>query len=281
MDRVRPVDWLFETSGELRTASPTVPLAFPTLKASSTNRGREMAQELLLRDTSRSYGLRETSTPSLAISAATAHGRCASAHAMLAKVLAGIRQERLAGRPQPGCPAGSGRMHCTRLCFSTQKLPPSKHAELDRQLAGQQQGLNALTVQEYLSARSGFDPAGRDPNVARRARASWRDKLTRERNQSLREAGCDATVAQDRAKAYASRKMRGLHALHNPDRIAGGHDVISDFGDGQVNSTIGRQWNVARRGELSRVQQLDSAARCVPEHIRAHIRMNGLLTRDA
>lgn len=239
-----------------------------------------MAHELLLRDTSRSYVACEASTPPLGTTAATVHGRCASAHALLVKVLASIREERLSAQHQPGCPVGGGRMHCTRLCFSTQKLPPSKHAELDRQLAGQQKGLNALTVQEYLSARSGFDPAGRDPNVARRARTSWRDKLMRERNQALREAGCDAAVAQDRAGAYASQQMRSLHALHNPDRIAGGRDVISDFGDGQVNSTIGRQWNMARHGELSRVQQLDSAALCVPEGRRADTRMNGLLTRD-
>lgn len=40
----------------------------------------------------------------------------------------------------------------------------------------------------------------------------------------------------------AKETMASLAALHNPDLIAGGKDVISDFGDSQVNSTIGPQW---------------------------------------
>ncbi|WP_372240373.1 polymorphic toxin type 15 domain-containing protein [Pseudomonas sp. MN1F] len=47
----------------------------------------------------------------------------------------------------------------------------------------------------------------------------------------------------------AKETMSSLAALHNPDLIAGGRDVISDFGDRQVNSTIGPQWR-SRVGEL-------------------------------
>ena len=75
--------------------------------------------------------------------------------------------------------------------------------------------------------------------------------------------------------------MRSLHALHNPDRGVGGHDLIGDFGDGQVNCTIGRQWTLARRGEVSRVQQLDAAASRVPAWLRGSTRMNGQLVREA
>lgn len=40
----------------------------------------------------------------------------------------------------------------------------------------------------------------------------------------------------------AKETMATLAALHNPDLSAGGKDTISDFGDRQVNSSIGPQW---------------------------------------
>jgi len=199
-------------------------------------------------------------------------------HALLARVLAQVGAPAMAGwRVDPAVILE--RMPCTLLCFSTQKLPTSKFAELDRQLAGQQQGLNALTVEEYLSARARFDAHDRDATIARRARASWRDTLMQARREALRRKGSAPDDIEDQARRHADRKMCGMHALHNPDRVAGGRDVIGGFGDGQVNSTIGRQWNRARRGEPSRVQVLDSAAACIPEAVRACTRMNGLLTR--
>ena len=193
----------------------------------------------------------------------------ASAHLALAWVLARVAD----------CLAGAG-MACMRLVFSPQKLQQVKLGELDRQLAGQQAGLNALTVEEYLNARARFDPGGRDPQVARRARTSWRSKLATGHGQALVQQGVDPAEANERAAEMADRQMRGLHALHNPDRVVGGHDVIADFGDGQVNSTIGRQWTLARRGEVSRVQQLDAAASRVPEPLRRATRMNGQLVRE-
>jgi len=51
----------------------------------------------------------------------------------------------------------------------------------------------------------------------------------------------------------AKETMASLAALHNPDLIAGGRDTISDFGDRQVNSTIGPQWK-------GKIQELKSAA---------------------
>ncbi|GEM_PF-1213044 len=237
-----------------------------------------MAHELTLRDTSRSYAVRAPSGPMPAMGAAALDGRCVLVHALLARVLSQLGAAAATGAAAEPM-AVLERMPCTLLCFSTQRLPTSKFAELDRQLAGQQQGLNALTVEEYLSARARFDAHDRDPAIARRARACWRDTLMQARREALRRKGCKADDIEGQARRHADRTMRGMHALHNPDRVAGGRDVIGDFGDGQVNSTIGRQWNRARRGEPSRVQLLDCAAACVPETVRACTRMNGLLTR--
>lgn len=239
-----------------------------------------MAYELRIRDISRSYVVRGLPGPA-AVPGADGEDRRVAAHALLARVLACISAASSAGGDAAARDVAMGRMPCTRLCFSTQKLPVSKFAELDRQLAGQQQGLNALTVQEYLQARARFDPRARDPQVARRARASWRETLRAARREALQRQGADLGDLDRQACEYADRRMRGLHALHTPDRVAGGRDVIGDFGDGQVNSTIGRQWTLARRGGISRVQQLDSAASGVPEAIRARTHMNGMLTRDA
>lgn len=230
-----------------------------------------MSQELFVRDVSPSYAL-HVAPPLRAAADTPVAGRPASAYAALACLLLRLHDRLRCGT--------ASQMPCTCLRFSTQRLPSEKFCELDRQLAGQQAGLNALTVAEYLQARAGFTPAGRDPQVARRARASWRSKLVQARSEALMHAGCGEAEAAELAQSHAERQMRSLHALHNPDRIAGGHDVIADFGDGQVNSTIGRQWNLMRGGLPSRVQQLDAAASSVPEAARAETRMNGMLVRD-
>ncbi len=47
--------------------------------------------------------------------------------------------------------------------------------------------------------------------------------------------------------------MKDMAALHEPDLYAGGKDVISGFGDTQVNKSIGGGWR-------SRVEGLDEAA---------------------
>ncbi|QIO89648.1 hypothetical protein G9274_003333 [Stenotrophomonas rhizophila] len=48
---------------------------------------------------------------------------------------------------------------------------------------------------------------------------------------------------------HADETMKVMHALHNPDFVAGGNDKITDVGDGQVTSTIGGSGSVQRKGE--------------------------------
>lgn len=170
-------------------------------------------------------------------------------------------------------------MPCLELRFSTQTLPAEKFAELDRQLAGQEAGLNALTVAEYLEARARYTACLRRGSVARRARSLRQAALVAERVKTLLQEGMVEEAAVAAARADVARQMRNLHALHNPDLIAGGRDVITDFGDGDVNSTIGRQWNRARGGAAAPVQDLDAAARQVPAPARTRVHMNGRLQR--
>ena len=170
-------------------------------------------------------------------------------------------------------------MPCLELRFSTQTLPDAKFAELDRQLAGQQAGLNALTVAEYLEARARYHRRLRRGSVARRARLARQAILIAERVQALQEDGATQADALAAAKVDVAQRMRGMHALHAPDLIAGGRDVIADFGDGDVNTTIGRQWNRAGHRACAPVEALDAAARQIPAAARALVHMNGRLQR--
>jgi hypothetical protein len=66
--------------------------------------------------------------------------------------------------------------------------------------------------------------------------------------------------------------MKTLAALHNPDMIAGGKDVVTSMGDRGVNSSIGSQWQ-------HRVGELDKAALDIPESERGNTKMNAKLKR--
>jgi len=72
----------------------------------------------------------------------------------------------------------------------------------------------------------------------------------------------------------AAQKMKTLAALHNPDLYSGGKDVIGDFGDRRVNSSIGAQWK-----NKDRIGKLDEAAARNPEADRAKVKMNAKLER--
>ncbi|KRG51253.1 PAAR domain-containing protein [Stenotrophomonas beteli] len=164
-------------------------------------------------------------------------------------------------------------------CFSPQKLPASKYPEMDRQLKGQEQGLNDMSVEDYLSARAAFDPNNRDRAAARKAREDFKEKIKNEKYDELASEVDDPKVAERLATEHADATMKALNALHNPDLVAGGQNTIADFGDAEVNHTIGRQWSHARKDQTTRIQDLDAAARQVPVDERRTTKMNGGLER--
>ncbi|MFV3339421.1 DUF6861 domain-containing protein [Pseudomonas sp. NY15349] len=151
-----------------------------------------------------------------------------------------VQPNRPAGKdkePSTGQP-GSMPLH-TVACFKADKLPVSKHGEFERQLKGQQDGLNRLTVEEFLENLT--HPVKRDPNIARKARKKLYDKL-KDRTQKDLMKSMSPIEAKKLSVKQAKETMSSLAVLHNPDLSAGGRDAISDFGDRQVNSTIGPQW---------------------------------------
>jgi hypothetical protein len=159
-------------------------------------------------------------------------------------------------------------------CFHPNDLPAAKIPEFDRQLAGQQRGLNNMTVDEYIKGREAFDSgaAKRSSSTAKQARNDLRDILQSEAEQDFIAGGMGPVEAAEQAAKAAREKMATLAALHNPDMVAAGKDVIDDFGDRNVNSRLGAQWR-------SRVAELDAAAALVPEGSRKDMKMNAKLER--
>jgi hypothetical protein len=139
-------------------------------------------------------------------------------------------------------------------CFSAKRMPYSKIPEFDRQLVGQEKGLNALTIHEYVTGRAAFAAGDvkRDPQKARIARRKFAQEMKKQHVQELRASGISSDDATRLARIETEEKMNTLAALHNPDLIGGGKDIISDFGDRQVNSSIGPQWK-------SRARHIDDA----------------------
>jgi hypothetical protein len=159
-------------------------------------------------------------------------------------------------------------------CFNARNLHDSKIPEFDRQLGGQERGLNDLTVDEYLRGREAFKAGDkvRDPGVATRARLRLKNGLVENLTEELQSEGMPFSQARSKAEIIAKEKMRTLAALHNPDLFAGGKDVIADFGDRTVNSSIGVQW----RGRLD---TLDKAVMNTDTVDRHKIKVNATLER--
>ncbi|VVQ20234.1 hypothetical protein PS914_06441 [Pseudomonas fluorescens] len=159
-------------------------------------------------------------------------------------------------------------------CFNVNKMHAGKIPEFDRQLAGQEKGLNDLSVDEYLKGREAFTAKNvvRDPKVAATARKKLSQEMEVELRNKLRAEGVLPEQAKTLAKDMTSRKMATLAALHNPDLFAGGKDIISDFGDRRINASIGPQWP-------SRIGGLDAVANDVPEAMRGATKMSAKLER--
>lgn len=131
-------------------------------------------------------------------------------------------------------------------------------------MKGQQEGLNRLSVEEFLENIA--NPVKRDPAIARTARRELQDKLQKRIQRELL-AEMSPLEAMKMSAIKAKETMASLAALHNPDLSAGGKDVISDFGDRRVNSSIGAQWR-------AKIANLKKAAENAPKSSDAPIYMS-------
>ncbi|RPE76080.1 MULTISPECIES: polymorphic toxin type 15 domain-containing protein [unclassified Frondihabitans] len=110
--------------------------------------------------------------------------------------------------------------------------------EFDRQLLGQQEEMNRLSVAEFLRNREVY------PTARRGAAARVAQKRLRQSESALK---VDEYLAQGHSlresREMAVAWMRSRAALHTPDLIAGGHAAsVNVLGDSRINSSLGSQW---------------------------------------
>ncbi len=166
------------------------------------------------------------------------------------------------------CPEGrGGKNNAGQLapkkvpCFNKNKNGTPE--EYDRQLKDQQNGLNDLTAEEYLEGRKAYSSVKRKSTAE--DRQDFKDKLIDGYEK-------DDDMSETKATQVATEKMKTLHALHNPDLIAGGKDKVTTFGDKSVNQSIGSQWK-------TKLDDLDKAAEKAKKEGKGKSKMNAVLTR--
>ncbi|MBB1307781.1 hypothetical protein H5090_20315 [Pseudoalteromonas sp. SR43-5] len=175
-------------------------------------------------------------------------------------------------------------------CFK--KNVKGTEAEYDRQLKGQQDGINNMTVRKYLDNREAYKKIGRKGTGAaqKKSRDRFKDKLTEKYENELLESNEDllGDEAFQKAEELAALDMKTLNALHNPDMIAGGNDYndeLLDLGDASVNQSIGSQWknkgvnDIGDKESLSRVEAMDAQAKSALEELGPDAMMNVNLHR--
>lgn len=97
----------------------------------------------------------------------------------------------------------------------------------DQQLAGQESGLNAISVTDWERNRMEYDRNGRGSAVPQ---------------EEIREAYRKDLRDREKSKDEIEFEMAKLAALHEPDLVAGGFNVIGKLGSRYINSSIGSQW---------------------------------------
>mgnify|MGYP000855722254 FL=1 len=124
----------------------------------------------------------------------------------------------------------------------------SKHdeAEFIRQLKGQEEGLNKLTVKEYFENRKEYIKNGRSSEAKAAQKAARENALADKYNEMLLQGN-----SRSEAKRIAEDWIKTQAALHDPDMIAGGYATkITGMGDTRINSSLGSQWR-------SRISEMD------------------------
>ena len=115
--------------------------------------------------------------------------------------------------------------------------------EFKRQLSDQENGLNNMTVEEYLNNRALFKTKGRSPDSARYQRAARKNAISSKQFEYFTNG-----MPFDEAAVAAKDWAKGKAVLHGPDQIAGGTaDNIVGLGDAKINSSIGAQWRSQER----------------------------------
>ena len=110
--------------------------------------------------------------------------------------------------------------------------------EYKRQLQNQENGLNKMTIQEYLDNIENYKKNGRETESVK-IQKQIRNIEKAKKISELRKKGFSSEDAEKLAEEW----IKTQSALHNPDMNAGGNPLdVTDVGDARINSSIGSQW---------------------------------------
>lgn len=164
---------------------------------------------------------------------------------------------------QPAKPpsAKASRMPEHRVqCFSTAKREdPLVLKQFAVQLRRQQDGLNQMTVGEFIGGMSWYAEKRQEGAKAPRKGEEAKQKAMRQKYESTIRAstvkslecrGMSKEAAEEKANAKLPLIMKDLAALHEPDIAVAGSEVTR-LGRADVNSSIGAQWAQGPGGRFS------------------------------
>ncbi len=137
-------------------------------------------------------------------------------------------------------------------------------AEYERQLKGQQSGINAMTVSNWLKNRNAFvgrleaakaagksKPSGRDPTSGTHQKNAKKEAIEVIWKRLQEGKPVERLPASVKTRGQVERWVNKQAALHEPDQVAGGgteikvkssKNVADVLGSSAVNSHIGAQW---------------------------------------
>ena len=135
--------------------------------------------------------------------------------------------------------------------------------EYDRQVKGQENGLNNLTIGDFLRNRERYKENGRDTKEGTAAQQRAREEARADKIADFRKE----SMTREEAEKAADEWLKTQAALHDPDQIAGGNpDNVTGMGDSDVNSLIGAQW----RGQAGKLEAA----------VRAYINENNISNEE-
>lgn len=136
-------------------------------------------------------------------------------------------------------------------------------AEYERQVKNQEEGLNNISLYDYIKNRERYKENGRDVDVGGQAQEKARQEARADRIAENRRNGMNREDAEKEADDWLNTQA----ALHDPDQIAGGDAAnVTGMGDKEINSSIGSQWQY-------RIEAVDSA-------VQKYVEENGLTEEE-
>lgn len=153
--------------------------------------------------------------------------------------------------------------------------------EMEKQLKMQEDGINKLTIYEWLKNRENYLEHGRDKSSSN-AQQDARERYRQERIEELYLLNPDKKEVE--ISKMVENELKTLAALHNPDQIAGGYaDDVSEMGNARINYSIGKQWGTKKQGRAKNlekdVQKVVDGPPPMTEEDQKKTKMNVCLTK--